>query len=146
MPHHKIDIGNSPEHLAMQLGLAIQRVEALARRLGGTDNPLASEIQAKVQEYCQTFGKSAAEPEPVEPIVYRAKPVSLVASRITGLGGYDANGGRPIKLDNGRSILATKDMLRGDPKAGDYYFIDDDGRAALMPAAQFQLKYSVEVA
>src|ERR1700722_4231986 len=100
------NIGESPEHLAMQLSTAIARVEMLARRLNVESHPhaLAAEIQAKLREYCHLVSPAAAEVPVRAPIVYRANPVSVAASRVIGVGGYDALGGRFVTLEDGRTI------------------------------------------
>lgn len=142
------NIGDSPQHLGMQLSAAVGRVELLSRRLNPEFFPgsLATEIQAKLQEYCRLVspvGTVPVDPAPVEAGVYQANPVSVTAARVTGVGGHDSKGGRSIKLNDGRTIIATKEMLaRIDPKVGDYYVTQEDGYAYLNPAAVFQRKYS----
>jgi hypothetical protein len=145
MPTNKKNIGESPEHLGMQLGTAVARVEMLARRLNPQHSAgsLAAEIQEKLREFCRLLTPTLTEEPISDPVVYQANPVSVTASRITGLGGHDANGSRTLKLDDGRTIKATKEMLaRIDPKVGDYYVIQQDGYAYLNPAEVFQRKYS----
>jgi hypothetical protein len=139
------NIGESSEHLAMQLSTAIARVDMLARRLnlGSHPHALAAEIQAKLREYCSIVAPPDVEQQSCAPVIYQANPIRLVAARVTGLGGQDANGSRSVKLDDGRTIIAIKHMQGAVYlRVGDYHITPDEGISYFMPAEEFRRKFS----
>jgi hypothetical protein len=76
---------------------------------------------------------------------YRANPVEVEAFIIAAVGARNENGSRMLLLDNGDSVVATKEMLaRIDVQMGDYYVTQlADGYIYLNPREVFERKYSL---
>jgi hypothetical protein len=70
---------------------------------------------------------------------YTAKPVTVTAHRIVGVGALETDGSMHLALENGQNVIATPRMLaRYSPLPWDYWVIQQDGYEYLNPAAVFE--------